>query len=168
MFAVLEESIANHLVAQVDAGAQALQIFDSWAGLLPDGAFQTWCVESIGRIVSRVKASKPDVPIIVFPRLAGVRYKDFLKMDGIAALSLDQTMSREWARDNLQSELAVQGNLDPVYLVKGGDTLTQEARKILQTFGQKPFVFNLGHGVMQTTPPDHVAELCDFVAGWKA
>ena len=168
LFAVLEESIANHLVAQVDAGAQALQIFDSWAGLLPDGAFQTWCVESIGRIVSRVKASKPDVPIIVFPRLAGVRYKDFLKMDGIAALSLDQTMSREWARDNLQSELAVQGNLDPVYLVKGGDTLTQEARKILQTFGQKPFVFNLGHGVMQTTPPDHVAELCDFVAGWKA
>ena len=167
LFAVLEESIADHLIAQVDAGAQALQIFDSWAGLLPDGAFQKWCVEPIGRIVARVKDKKPDTPIIVFPRLAGVRYTDFLTMPGIAAVSLDQTMSREWARDNIQTGLAVQGNLDPVYLVQGGDILRQEAEKILQVFGGKPFIFNLGHGVMQTTPPEHVAQLCDFVAGWR-
>jgi len=167
LFSVLEESISDHLIAQVDAGAQVLQIFDSWAGLLPDGAFQKWCVEPIGRIVARVNKAKPDIPIIVFPRLAGVRYAEFLKIEGISALSLDQTMSREWARDHLQSDLAVQGNLDPVYLVQGGKTLEQEAEKILQTFGHKPFVFNLGHGVMQTTPPEHVAQLCDYVAAWR-
>lgn len=167
LFGVLEESIADHLIAQVDAGAQALQIFDSWAGLLPDGAFQKWCVEPIGRIIVRVKDKKPEIPIIVFPRLAGARYMDFLKIEGVAAVSLDQTMSREWARDHLQSGLVVQGNLDPVYLVLGGETLRQEAEKILQTFSGKPFVFNLGHGVMQTTPPEHVADLCDYVAAWR-
>ncbi|MDA1323170.1 MAG: uroporphyrinogen decarboxylase [Proteobacteria bacterium] len=167
LFAVLEESIADHLIAQVDAGAQALQIFDSWAGLLPDGAFQKWCVEPIGRIIARVKDKKPEIPIIVFPRLAGARYMEFLKIEGVAAVSLDQTMSREWARDHLQSGLVVQGNLDPVYLVLGGEALKQEAEKILQIFAGKPFVFNLGHGVMQTTPPEHVAELCDYVAAWR-
>lgn len=167
LFAVLEKAIADHLIAQIDAGAEVLQIFDSWAGLLPDGAFQTWCVEPIGRIVARIKDEKPNIPIIVFPRLAGVRYAEFLKIDGIAAVSLDQTMSREWARDHLQSGLVIQGNLDPVYLVQGGAVLEQEAQNILKTFAGKPFVFNLGHGVMQTTPPEHVAALCDFVVAWR-
>ena len=92
---------------------------------------------------------------------------EFLKIEGVAAVSLDQTMSREWARDHLQSGLVVQGNLDPVYLVLGGEALKREAEKILQIFAGKPFVFNLGHGVMQTTPPEHVAELCDYVAAWR-
>ena len=168
LFAVLERAIADHLIAQVDAGAEVLQLFDSWAGLLPDGAFQKWCVEPIGRIVARVMEAKPEIPIIVFPRLAGVRYAEFLKIDGIAAVSLDQTMSREWARDHLQTGLVVQGNLDPVYLVQGGEVLEREAEKILQMFAGKPFVFNLGHGVMQTTPPEHVAALCDYVAAWRS
>ena len=167
LFTVLEEAIADHLIAQIDAGADVLQIFDSWAGLLPDGAFQTWCVEPIGRIVARIKDEKPEIPIIVFPRLAGVRYAEFLKLDGIAAVSLDQTMSRKWAHEHLQSTLVVQGNLDPVYLVQGGNVLKREVEKILVAFAGKPFVFNLGHGVMQTTPPDHVAELCDYVAAWR-
>jgi uroporphyrinogen decarboxylase len=167
LFALLEGTIADHLIAQVDAGAQVLQIFDSWAGLLPDGAFQTWCVEAIRRIVAQVKDKKPEIPIIVFPRLAGVRFADFKKIDGIAAVSLDQTMSREWARDHLQPSLVVQGNLDPVYLVMGGEGLRREAEAILQTFAGGPFVFNLGHGVMQTTPPEHVEELCNLVAAWK-
>ena len=167
LFAVLEVAIANHLIAQIDSGAEVLQIFDSWAGLLPDGAFQTWCVEPIGRIVARIKDARPEIPIIVFPRLASVRYAEFVKIDGIAAVSLDQTMSREWARDHLQPHLVIQGNLDPVYLVQGGEVLLREADKILRIFAAKPFVFNLGHGVMQTTPPDHVAELCDFVAAWR-
>jgi uroporphyrinogen decarboxylase len=167
LFAVLEDAIADHLIAQIDAGAEVLQIFDSWAGLLPDGAFQTWCVEPIARIVARIKDEKPEVPIIVFPRLAGVRYAEFVNMDGVAAVSLDQTLSREWARDHLQPGLVVQGNLDPVYLVMGGEILEREAGNILRAFAGKPFVFNLGHGVMQTTPPDHVAQLCDFVAAWQ-
>ena len=167
LFDVLEEAIGDHLIAQVDAGAQLLQIFDSWAGLLPDGAFQSWCVEPIGRIVKRVRSERPDVPVIVFPRLAGVRYTDFVKLEGIDAVSLDQTLSREWARDILQPHLVVQGNLDPVYLVQGGEVLRHEARKILEVLGEKPFIFNLGHGVMQTTPPEHVKELCDVVGSWR-
>ena len=168
LFAILEDAIAEHLISQIDAGAEVLQLFDSWAGLLPDGAFQEWCVGPIGRIVGAVHSERPDVPIIVFPRLAGVRYTEFLGLDGVSAVSLDQTMSRDWARDYLQSDLVLQGNLDPVYLVEGGLALEQEADKILRSLGEKPFIFNLGHGVMQTTPPDNVAALCDFVAAWQA
>ncbi len=163
---LLEESISRHLIAQVEAGADVLQIFDSWAGMLPDGAFETWCAEPIGRIVSRIKDAVPEVPIIVFPRLAGARYEAFVQMEGVAAVSLDQTVSRRWAVDHLQPHLTLQGNLDPVYLVGGGQSLQTEAEKILQTFANGPFIFNLGHGVMQTTPPEHVAELCEFVIGW--
>jgi uroporphyrinogen decarboxylase len=166
LISLLEESIARHLIAQVRAGAEVLQIFDSWAGMLPDGAFETWCVEPIRRIVAQVKVVEPYIPIIIFPRLAGARYAAFAGMEGVAAVSLDQTMSRQWAVDNLQPHLVVQGNLDPVYLVGGGELLKAEAGKILETFGTGPFIFNLGHGVMQTTPPEHVAELCDFVTRW--
>lgn len=167
LMSLLEDSIARHLIAQVKAGAEVLQIFDSWAGMLPDGAFETWCVEPIRRIVSQVKAAAPDIPIIVFPRLAGARYAAFIDVEGVAAVSLDQTMSRQWAADHLQPHLVVQGNLDPVYLVGGGEPLNAEIRKILKIFGKGPFIFNLGHGVMQTTPPEHVAELCDFVTRWN-
>jgi len=168
LVSVLEDAITDHRIGQVDAGADVLQIFDSWAGLLPDGAFQRWCVEPIGRIVARVKDQRPHIPIIIFPRLAGTRYVDFLTVDGVDAVSLDQTLSRNWARDHLQPGLAVQGNLDPVYLVLGGDALRREVEQILRTFAAGPFVFNLGHGVMQTTPPDHVAQLCDLVAAWRS
>lgn len=167
LMSLLENSIAQHLIAQVKAGAEVLQIFDSWAGMLPDGAFEKWCVEPIRRIIAQVKDAVPNIPIIVFPRLAGARYAAFIAMEGVAAVSLDQTMSRHWAAETLQPHLVVQGNLDPVYLVGGGEPLITEAGKILDIFSRKPFIFNLGHGVMQTTPPEHVAELCDFVTGWK-
>jgi uroporphyrinogen decarboxylase len=166
LISLLEESISAHLIAQVNAGAEVLQIFDSWAGMLPEGAFERWSLEPISRIVGQVKATAPDVPIIVFPRLAGVRYAAFAGIDGIAAVSLDQTMPRKWAAKNLQPQLAVQGNLDPVYLVEGGEALRSEAGKILDVFGNGPFIFNLGHGVLQTTPPEHVAVLCEFVTQW--
>ena len=165
---ILEESIFKHLVLQVKYGADVIQIFDSWAGLLPDGAFQEWCVSPIRRIVARVKEECPHVPIIIFPRLAGVRYREFVGCPGVDAVSLDQTMSREWARRELQPHLVVQGNLDPVYLVEGGNVLTDEVDKIYQAFNEYPFIFNLGHGVMQTTPPENVSALCDYVAGQQS
>jgi uroporphyrinogen decarboxylase len=167
LIGVLEEAVADHLIAQAAAGAEALQIFDSWAGMLPDGAFEAWCVEPIGRIVARVKEAAPDAPIIVFPRLAGTRYAAFATVAGVAGIGLDQTVARRWAANHLQPRLTIQGNLDPVYLVEGGAAMEREAEKILLAFRDGPFIFNLGHGVMQTTPPDNVAALCDLVASWE-
>jgi len=167
LIGLLERAIADHLIAQVEAGAEVLQIFDSWAGALPEGAFDRWCVEPIGRIVARVKAAAPAVPIVVFPRLAGTRYEAFAAMEGVSAVSLDQTAARSWAADRLQPRVAIQGNMDPVYLAAGGEAMEREAENILRAFGGGPFVFNLGHGVMQATPPENVGALCDFVASWK-
>ena len=164
---LLELAVADHLIAQVEAGAEVLQIFDSWAGMLPDGAFERWSVEPIRRIIARVKAAAPTVPIIVFPRLASTRYIAFTDVDGVAAVSLDQTVSRQWAVDHLQPHLAIQGNLDPVFLVEGGEALDEEATRIINAFGGGPFIFNLGHGVMQTTPPENVAQLCETIISWQ-
>lgn len=166
LISMLENSIAKHLIRQIKAGAEVVQIFDSWAGMLPDSAFRRWSLEPIARIVARVKAASPETPVIVFPRLAGERYKLFTEIPGINAVSLDQTMSLDWVRRELQPKIVVQGNMDPVYLIAGGDVMLEEARRILTAFGDQPFIFNLGHGVLPVTPPEHVAELCDFVTGW--
>jgi uroporphyrinogen decarboxylase len=167
LISLLEEAIGDHLLAQVEAGAEALQIFDSWAGMLPDVAFERWCVEPIRRIASRLAAEAPAIPLIVFPRLAGTRYGAFAEMHGVAAISLDQTVPCRWAAEQLQPHLAVQGNLDPVFLLEGGEAMQAAATHILDALGKGPFVFNLGHGVMQATPPDHVAALCDIVSAWR-
>jgi uroporphyrinogen decarboxylase len=164
---ILVASITKHLIAQVDAGADALQIFDSWAGMLPETAFDQWCVDPISRIVSGVKEKHPDVPIIVFPRLAGYRYLKVATIEGVSAVSLDQTVSLDWVQENLQNQLTVQGNLDPIYLLAGGDAMRAEANRILESLSGGPFIFNLGHGVLPPTPLDNVAELCEIVAGWQ-
>jgi uroporphyrinogen decarboxylase len=164
---ILVTSITNHLIAQVDAGADALQIFDSWAGMLPETAFDQWCVDPISRIVSGVKEKKPDVPIIVFPRLAGHRYLKVAAIEGISAVSLDQTVSLDWVQENLQNLVTVQGNLDPIYLLAGGDAMRAEVNRILESLSGGPFIFNLGHGVLPPTPLDNVAELCEIVSGWQ-
>lgn len=164
---ILVTSITSHLIAQVDAGADALQVFDSWAGMLPETAFEEWCVEPISRIVAGVKDKKPDVPIIVFPRLAGHRYLKIAAIDGVSAVSLDQTLSLDWVQKKLQSQVTVQGNLDPIYLLAGGNAMRSEATRILESLSGGPFIFNLGHGVLPPTPLENVAELCDIVSGWQ-
>jgi uroporphyrinogen decarboxylase len=164
---ILVTSITKHLIAQVEAGVDALQIFDSWAGILPETAFDQWCVEPISRIVSDVKEKYPDVPIIVFPRLAGHRYLKVAAIKGVSAVSLDQTVSLDWVQENLQKKVAVQGNLDPIYLLAGGEAMRAEANRILKSLSGGPFIFNLGHGVLPPTPLDNVAELCEIVSGWQ-
>ena len=164
---ILVASITKHLIAQAEAGADALQIFDSWAGLLPETAFDQWCIDPIARIVSGVKEKLPDVPIIVFPRLAGHRYLKVAAIEGVSAVSLDQTVSLDWAQVNLQKKLAVQGNLDPIYLLAGDEAMRMEANRILESLSGGPFIFNLGHGVLPSTPLDNVAELCEIVSGWQ-
>ncbi len=155
----LVEATADYLLAQAEAGAEALQIFDSWAGIWPDDAFRRWCLEPAARIVSRIKAVHPELPVILFPRGAGPLYREVAERSGADALSLDTTVPLDWARAELQSRLCVQGNLDPVALIVGGEALDRQARRILEAFKGGPFVFNLGHGIDKTTPPAHVERL---------
>jgi uroporphyrinogen decarboxylase len=165
---LLIEACADHLIRQAAAGAEVLQIFDSWAGALAESEFDAWCIEPIRRIVVKVKAACPQVPIIGFPRGAGLGYKRFVERTGVDAIGLDSAVPLEWAARELQPHAVLQGNLDPVLLVAGGEAMRQASERILRSWGGGPFVFNLGHGVMQTTPPEHVATLVKIVRGWRA
>ncbi len=165
---LLTGSIAAYLERQIEAGAEAVQIFDSWAGALPEMAFRRWCIEPIAAIVRRLKARHPDVPVIAFPRGAGLLYEGFAGITGVDAVSLDSTVPLHWAAEILQPASCVQGNLDPQLLVVGGTPMRAETERILQVLGGGPFVFNLGHGITQATPPDHVGELVAQVRAWRA
>lgn len=120
------------------------------------------------RIVHAIKASYPLVPIIGFPRGAGPLVCDYVRETGIQAVSLDTGMSTNWARDNVQPLTCVQGNLDPLLLVAGGKEMRAGVTHIMETLGNQPFIFNLGHGIVPKTPPDHVDELVELVRGFKA
>ncbi len=164
LISMLEDRIADHLIAQIDAGAQLIQIFDSWAGALPARFLTRYSVSPIARIAARVKQAAPDVPIIAFPRLSGPAYREFAALDAVDGISIDQSVSPDWIREEIQPSKTVQGNLDPAFLVAGGDGMERAAKDILNALGHGPFVFNLGHGVVPQTPPDHVARLCEIVA----
>lgn len=165
---ILVTAIAEHLVAQIEAGAEAVQIFDSWAGVLPEDAFETWCVNPIRRIVSEIKAAHPETPVIVFPNRAGFFYERIADTCGADAVSIDAMVPLGFARDILQKKVCVQGNLDPLLLVAGGDAMVGGTRHILDTLGSGPFVFNLGHGIVPQTPPDNVGALVEEVHNWRA
>ncbi|MDD9990468.1 MAG: uroporphyrinogen decarboxylase [Rhodospirillales bacterium] len=160
------EAVAAHLIAQLDAGADAVQIFDSWAGALPESEFARWSIEPIRQIVVEVRAAHPQAPIIGYPRGAGVACERLAAETGVNAISIDSTVPPTWAAEHLQPQCTVQGNLDPVALLAGGDALRRAAEGILRALGDGPFVFNLGEGVLPQTPPQHVAELADLVHTW--
>lgn len=163
LIALLTEAVTRHLVAQVRAGAEVLQIFDSWAGVLPEAAFRDWSIGPIKTIVERVKAACPGVPIIGFPNRSGILYEPFARETGVDAVSIDASVPCDWAARALQRNVTVQGNLDPVMLITGGAPMEEAARAICAKLNNGPFVFNLGHGVLPSTPPDHVARLIDCV-----
>lgn len=156
---LLVDAVVAHLEAQVAAGAETLQIFDSWASALDYTAMRRWSLEPIGRIVKRLRQRAPDVPVIVFPRAIGPGYRDFAEQGIGDALSIDQAIDPAWMRDTLQPKIVVQGNLDPRWLVVGGEGMRMATRRILDNLGSRPFIFNLGHGCLPETPPDHVAAL---------
>jgi uroporphyrinogen decarboxylase len=160
---LLVDAVATHLEAQVAAGAEALQIFDSWAGALDAAAMRRWSLAPIQAIVQRLKQSAPHVPVIVFPRGVATGYRDFAEAGIGHAISLDQHVDPLWARDAVQAKTVVQGNLDPRWLVVGGDGMRQAIHRILDALGQGPLVFNLGHGCVPETPPEHVTELIETV-----
>ena len=165
---LLVEATVAHLLAQLRAGAEAVQLFDTWAGVLPEPAFRRWCLEPARAIAGRLKAEFPDAPLIGFPRGCGALLADYARETGVDAVGLDSTVPLGWARRELQMAGAVQGNLDPLMLVAGGTAMADEARRILEALGRGPFVFNLGHGVVPQTPPEHVGALVELVRAWRA
>ncbi|CAK0740224.1 Uroporphyrinogen decarboxylase [uncultured Gammaproteobacteria bacterium] len=159
----LVEVTINYLSAQVSAGAEAVQVFDTWAGVLPESGFRRWVIEPTRAIVSALRQRHPGVPVIGFPRGAGVLYEDYVRETGVNAVSLDSTVPVSWAAAHLQTRVTVQGNLDPVALLAGGETLVTETNAILHGLGNGPLVFNLGHGIIKETPPEHVELLIKTV-----
>jgi uroporphyrinogen decarboxylase len=156
---VLVEASASYLIRQFEAGADAVQIFDTWAGILPDDSFDRCCIEPSARIVAAVRARIPNAKFIGFPRGAGSRLKRYLDAVGVDAVGLDWTVDLAFARDEVQSRKPVQGNLDPVVLLVGGDALDRAIDRIMDNFTAGPFIFNLGHGVLPGTPVAHVERL---------
>lgn len=168
LIGLLTESTISYLRAQIDAGAEAVQLFDSWAGILDRQEFARWVIAPARTIARALKQSHPHVPLIGFPRGAGPLYLDYAAQAEVSALGLDQQVPPGWAAKNLQMLLPVQGNLDPARLLAGGDALRAGAEDILRSLAGRPFVFNLGHGVIKETPPDHVRQLVEMVQSWKA
>ena len=159
----LVEATAHYLIEQIKAGVDAVQLFDSWAGLLPEPYFGRWVIQSTQNIVNLVHKAYPNFPIIGFPRRAGMFYQDYAQKTGVDGVGIDQYYPLDHAICSFGSNVAIQGNLDPVYLLAGGKTLEGEIKRILAAAKKSPFIFNLGHGVIKETPPEHVAQLAKII-----
>ncbi len=159
---LLVEQSASYLIRQIDAGADTVQIFDSWSGVLDEEMFGVCCVEPVAEIIRRIGLAHPGVPVIAFPKGAGSRYDTFREKTGATALGLDWTVPLSQAK-RLQASGAVQGNLDPQRLVAGGQALEDGVQAILDRLGNGPLVFNLGHGITPETPLEHVQAMIDQV-----
>jgi uroporphyrinogen decarboxylase len=158
LLTILADHSAEYLIRQIDAGADAVQIFDSWSGVLDEATFEAYCVAPVARMVRKVKAAHPTVPIIGFPKGAGTLYDTYRGQTGVDALGLDWSVPLSQAK-RLQRDGAVQGNLDPMRLVAGGQALDDGVVAILKELGAGPLVFNLGHGITPETPISHVEQM---------
>lgn len=156
---LLVESSAAYLIRQLDAGVEAVQIFDSWSGVLPVAAFERWCAAPVAALVAKVRAVRPDARIIAFPRGASTHLASYARMDGLSALGLDTSVDPAWAARHLQPHLPVQGNLDPLALLAGGPGLDEAIDRIRGALAGGPHIFNLGHGIVPQTPIAHVQHL---------
>lgn len=161
----LADSTVEYLSAQADAGAEVLMLFDSWAGVLSPLLFGLHVTAPTARIVAALRARHPGLPIIGFPRLAGVLVGRYAAETGVDAVAIDTGADLALAASLVPAGVATQGNLDPLALVAGGDALRREAEAVLAAARGRPHVFNLGHGIVPQTPPEHVAELVRMVRG---
>jgi uroporphyrinogen decarboxylase len=156
---LLVDSTVDYLLAQAEAGAEALMLFDSWAGLLSPSQFRRWSIEPTAAIIRGIRKVRPDIPLIGFPRLAGPLLPEYAQRTGANTVAMDTGMDPRWAAANVGAEFCLQGNMDPQALVAGGPAMEAEARSILAAMRGRPFVFNLGHGIVPPTPPEHVGAL---------
>ncbi|MBN9557007.1 MAG: uroporphyrinogen decarboxylase [Alphaproteobacteria bacterium] len=154
---IVGDCVTAHLIAQIDAGADAVQIFDSWASGLPAERFADWVVAPAKRIVEKIRASRPAAKIIGFPRASTLEgYLQYADETGVDAVSIDTSAPIAWAAKNLAERVTVQGNLDPIVLIAGGAALERAVDRIVDQMRGHPFIFNLGHGILPETPVDHV------------
>ena len=163
---LLVESTSQYLIKQVEAGAEVLQLFDSWAGALNEADFIQWALKPAQKIVANVKAIYPDVPLIGFPRGADKRIPDYVQKTGFNAVSLEHGIDLQWAKENIQNICPVQGCLSPDTLLSGKN-LEQETLEILEIFKDAPHIFNLGHGINKDTPIENVEKLVSIVKNFK-
>jgi uroporphyrinogen decarboxylase len=165
LISLLEDVSVEYLSGQIDAGADLVQIFDSWAGNLPDDQFRHWVIEPTRRLVGRLKQRHPGVPVIGFPRGAGPLVRDYARETGVDGVSCDWTMPLQCMTQELPGHTVVQGNLDPLLLLAGGPALACRVAELVTHFSQRAFIFNLGHGIQPQTPPENVARLVGLVRG---
>lgn len=162
LISLLTGAVIRHVNAQIEAGAEIIQIFDSWAGIANEELYPRFVLKPAAAIIKAVKAKYPDVPIIAFPRQSGVRFSDYASETGADVVSVDASVTLGWVRKFLQPHAIVQGALDPVLLAADGEAALTQAANILRVL-DKPFVFNLGHGILPHTPPENMQALCEFL-----
>jgi uroporphyrinogen decarboxylase len=165
MIDCLIDAAASYLARQLEAGVEVVQIFDTWAGSLPLQDFERWCVQPTKRLVAKLRQRRPGAKVIGFPRGAGQNIPRYIDETGVDAVSLGNEIDRAFAREQIQSRLPVQGNVDPLALLEGGAALDREVDAVLQAFGDGPLIFNLGHGILPQTPIAHVEQMLKRVRG---
>jgi uroporphyrinogen decarboxylase len=163
----IEQVTIDYLSGQVEAGAEAVQLFDSWAGSLAPAQFEQWVIAPTARIVAALRERHPKVPVIGFPKGAGGKLAAYARETGVSALGLDETVDPQWAAKALPEDLPLQGNLDPLALLAGGGPMESAVARILDAFAGRPHIFNLGHGILQETPIANVEQLIALVKGNK-
>ncbi|MBX7528239.1 uroporphyrinogen decarboxylase [Qipengyuania vesicularis] len=164
--AIVEETV-EYLSGQIDAGAEAVQLFDSWAGSLAPDEFEKWVIAPNARIVAALSETHPDTPVIGFPKGSGEKLPAYARETGVKAVGVDETLDPAWVARELPDGMPVQGNLDPLLLLAGSDELEKRVTAILEAFAGRPHVFNLGHGIDRRTPIEHVERLIAAVRGYK-
>ena len=168
-FAAIIDAISamtvDYLSGQIAAGVEAVQLFDSWSGSLSPDQFERWVIAPTARIVADLKARHPNVPVIGFPKGAGGKLGAYARETGIDAIGLDETVDPDWAVRELPDDIVIQGNLDPLALLAGGEALEKAVGRILSGFAGRPHIFNLGHGIVKETPIAHVERLLALVRG---
>ena len=157
----------EYLAGQISAGAEAVQLFDSWSGSLAPTEFERWVVAPTARLATALRQRFPKVPVIGFPKGAGAKLSAYARETGVSAVGIDETIDPVWAHRELPDGMPVQGNFDPVLLEAGGPMIELRARSILDSFAGRPHVFNLGHGIGQHTPIEHVEQLLGVVRSWR-
>jgi uroporphyrinogen decarboxylase len=163
---LITDATIEYLINQIRSGVEVVQLFDSWAGVLSEEQFKEWVIKPNKKIVAKIKSIYPDIPIIGFPRNAGSLYLDFVEQTNVDCINIDHSVSLEWAAKNLQRIVPVQGNLDNHLLLVGGKPLETGIKNILKSFDKGSFIFNLGHGILPSTPVKNVYKMSQVIRNW--